>query len=205
MVLIIYSVDLTGMKFNNLFVIGHSHKNKRGKRFWKVKCDCGNIKNVIGSSLSNGYLKSCGCLKTKHNLTDTITYSSWSQMKCRCINKKHDKYKYYGGRGIKICDKWMDFTGFYEDMGDRPDGKTLDRIDVNGDYCKENCKWSTFEEQCNNRRSNVEITYNNKTQNRTQWEKELGMKKGMLYQRITERGWTIEKALSTPVKSHLRK
>lgn len=113
----------------------------------------------------NGKTKSCGCLSKEriaqsnkdraNELTNTPTYISWKQMKQRCLNPNTPDYKNYGGRGVTICDKWIKFAGFYEDMGERPDGLTLDRIDNNGSYCKENCKWSTRAEQNRNKRGLV--------------------------------------------------
>ncbi|MCP4989347.1 MAG: hypothetical protein GY928_25810 [Colwellia sp.] len=117
-------------------------------------------------------------------------------MKTRCLDSKSTYYKDYGGRGIIICDSWLNsFRNFYEDMGNKPKGLTLDRIDNNKGYYKENCRWATRTEQANNRRSNRKITYNGSSLAMAQWERKLNMNKDSLKVRI-RRGWSIEKALT---------
>lgn len=130
----------------------------------------------------------------KHKMVGTRIYKSWSMMKNRCSNKNNPYYKNYGGRGIKVCDEWLNFINFYADMGERPKGKSLDRIDNNKGYCKSNCKWATREEQMNNMRRNHLITYNGRTQNVSQWAKEFNIKNSVVFGRL-KIGWSIEKAL----------
>lgn len=154
-------IDLTGQIFGYLKVIGFSHRHRN--TYWKCLCDCGNNIVVRGSSLKNGHTKSCSCLriernkeqKTKHGRYGSKEYITWSNMKKRCMNSKSPNYKDYGGRGIKICKRWEEFENFYVDMGDRPEGKSIDRIDNDGNYTPKNCKWSTHTEQMNNRRNNI--------------------------------------------------
>ena len=120
-------------------------------------------------------------------------------MKYRCLDPNCKGYKYWGGRGIKICPEWLGkngFENFYADMGERPAGKTLDRKNNDGNYCKKNCRWATSKEQNNNKRDNRLITYKNKTQTIAQWARELNLKYYIIYNRLRN-GWSIKKALET--------
>jgi len=163
--------DMTGQRFGRLVCVAPIPTAGKSMS-WECICDCGTIRIVVRGNLLSGGVKSCGCLKSdvsrnsKHGLTNgrnaTIngkkranrigTYSSWEAMRSRCNNPNNPGYHWYGGRGIKVCERWDDFDNFLWDMGERPEGKTLDRIDVNGNYEKSNCKWSTPLEQTQNRR-----------------------------------------------------
>lgn len=126
----------------------------------RCKCVCGNTATVLRNNLVRSNTTSCGCTWreaaakaiTRHGMVGTPTYSTWSNMKTRCSNPNSDRYKFYGARGIKVCRRWLNFENFYADMGARPEGKTLDRIDNGRGYCKSNCRWATPKEQCRNRR-----------------------------------------------------
>ena len=156
-------INLVGCRFGRLTVIGNFTAIK-GKSFWLCKCDCGQSKFVRASGLVHGQAKSCGCWKnelasarskkllTTHGKTGSREYYTHQSMMQRCFNIKSKSYKDYGGRGITICQRWLSFENFYEDMGNRPEGKTIDRIDTNGNYEPSNCKWSTPKEQQTNRR-----------------------------------------------------
>lgn len=146
----------SGSVVGRLTVLEVVGKSKNGSRVWKCSCSCGGFVDVISSSLNSGLVQSCGCLydevKGKQALThgkhNSREYRAWCAMKQRCYYEKHDFFKDYGGRGISVCESWKNsFEEFYEDMGECPKGYSLDRVDVEKDYCKDNCKWSSNSEQ----------------------------------------------------------
>jgi len=162
--------DITGQRFGRLVVIEIAGRSKSQNVKWRCKCDCGNECIVNGSYLRGGHTQSCGCLKKEKGIIAN-TLHGWSQtpigillycMKQRCYYPNNPGYKNYGGRGITVCDRWLGedrFENFFIDMGNPPEGKTLDRIDNDGNYCKENCRWATRTEQCRNRRNTKLLTY----------------------------------------------
>lgn len=158
--------QLTGQRFGRLVVIAHSHV-KYGTHFWVCQCDCGNTKTVRSALLSNGNTQSCGCLhrekisaelKRRHAAVKhpegwhTRTWRIWQGMIGRCKYPSHSRWAYYGGRGIAVCDRWQDFTNFWNDVGAIPEGYTLDRIDNDADYSPGNCRLATMKAQAANRR-----------------------------------------------------
>lgn len=211
--------DLTGQKFNKLTVIKFSHFDKKKNSYWLCKCDCGNEKVVRRNHLISGGVQSCGCVILEGRGTyknGWRTHGLWSNNKrlckiwnCmldRCYNKNNEHYKHYGERGIKVCDEWKsNFENFIEWAKNNgyADNLTIDRIDVNGNYCPQNCRWATIKEQANNKRNNNFITYNGKTQTIAQWSRELNIKRGCLELRY-HKGWEVEDILN-PIKCFSRK
>lgn len=150
--------NLEGHKFNMLTVISLSKVTERGLKLYLCECECGNIKELYGTAVKSGRSKSCGCL-TRHGMTGTKEYTAWLGMYARCYNERNDSFEGYGGRGIQVCDSWREkykgFPNFYVDMGECPEGMSLDQIDVDGDYCPENCRWSDLSTQNFNQRLRV--------------------------------------------------
>lgn len=189
---------------------------KKGiKRPYQVcKCECSEVyRLVLVGSLTSGKTKSCGCYhseqtiksRTKHGKRYSLTYRSRDAMIQRCTNPKDKSYPDYGGRGITVHPDWLDvqmgFQNFYDDMGPRPSARhEIERKDVNGNYCPENCEWVTREQQARNKRNNKIITYEDKTQCLAAWAEETGIKRETISARL-HRGWSVEKALTTQAKS----
>ncbi len=186
-------LDLKGKTFNRLAVISYAY-SKNNRSYWNCICKCvSRTKCVVqGKLLRNNDTGSCGCLRrelpnrTTHGKTKTSIYHIWISMKARCNNKMYIDYKNYGGRGISVCDRWLhSFENFYEDMGPKPTNKhTIDRINNNGNYEPRNCRWITRLDQANNKRSNIIITYKNKTQSLAHWCRELGLKYSTTYVKL---------------------
>jgi len=129
------------------------------------------------------------------------TYAIWRGMRSRCLNKKRSSYRFYGGRGIEVCERWNSFPNFRSDMGNAPVGKTLDRIDNNGNYEHGNCRWATRKEQSNNTRSNVHLTVQGRTQTIMQWSEEKGIEWSTIFYRLA-RGWSAERAVMQPLRNY---
>lgn len=207
-------IDESGKKFNRLTVIGLSNTRKQGRLSWDCICDCGASVIATGNALRLSQQKSCGCLQKekarnsilkftsenispslKHGMAGTRIYETWKNIKRRCLDKKSRAYKWYGGRGIKVCQEWDKFENFYIDMGaSYRSNLTIDRIDVSKGYSKENCRWVGYKVQANNRTSNHLITFNGKTQNIQQWAEELGIPRTRINNRVI-RGFPIKDIL----------
>ena len=194
--------DLTGRKFGRLTVLRrapsrrYGKKNKRAQVFWLCQCECGNEIEVRANGLKTGNTRSCGCLYKTHGLTGTPTYSSWVNMIGRCTSPTDKCWALYGGRGIKVCDRWASFENFYVDMGERPSqSHSLDRIDADKDYSPENCRWATPMEQANNRRNSRKLTLDGVTLTVAQWARLKGIAVSTIAYRLSK-GWTAQEVLT---------
>ena len=208
------AVNITGQVYNRLTAIKFNHKaGKQKKSYWLFSCICGNKKIIAKYRVVGSYTKSCGCLaiesanklrviSTTHGLSGgkngrTSEYIAWCSLKGRCLNPNDAGYKNYGGRGIRICDRWLNsFPNFLEDMGERPTKKhSIDRIDNDGNYESGNCRWATRLEQGRNKRNVRLITINGKTKCITEWVEFLGLNQNDVDRDLYERKLSIKQAL----------
>lgn len=199
-------VNLLNQRFGRLLVIEEvNSRGNGGSVKWKCRCDCGMIKEVLSNSLRAGLTTSCGCYNkervidahTKHGHSPRSgkegTYLSWDAMIQRCTNKNHDKYSFYGGSGVRVCDRWKNFDAFLIDMGVRPSKEfTIDRYpNASGNYEPGNCRWATIEQQCRNKSSNIWIEYNGVRMTVTDWAKVLNTRFSVI-QRSMKRGKSFD-------------
>lgn len=202
-----------GDRYNRMVIIKEGdakiYPSVGSRRMFKCLCDCGVIKTVNLGSLRSGLTQSCGCLKiemvkissTTHGQWYTRQSKIWRGMIQRIKNSKNSSYNYYGGRGVTVDKKWLTFEGFWEDMEEGySDELSLDRVNNDGNYCKENCRWATKKEQARNTSTNRIIKFNGQEKCITEWSKELGGSSALLYKRINKLGWSIHKSLTTPVR-----
>lgn len=202
-------IDLTGQTFSRLIVIKRVENDKYGHTRWLCQCKCGKRQKAQGGHLRAGCVQSCGCLQKEisiqvgkqkikhgHNCRNkrSKTYVTWVNMIYRCTNPNVKNYKDYGGRGIKVCKRWLRFENFLEDMRERPKGFTLDRVNSDGDYCKGNCKWSTPKEQARNTRKNKLITINGIMKCLAEHCEDRELNYHTVYYRLQHK-WTPEEAL----------
>lgn len=208
--------DLAGQRFGRLLVSSVIlERGPRGHILWHCICDCGNKTIVPANRLIYDVTKSCGCLRTEitikrfttHGMCDTPEYNTWVSMIQRCTNPNNQDYSNYGGRGITVCDRWLNsFEAFYEDMGSKPGLEySLDREENDLGYCKDNCRWATPTEQANNQRTNVFYLYKGNPYTVPQLSKlpeaiENGVSESALYRRINKYNYSIEEAINTPAK-----
>lgn len=200
--------DFAGKRFGRLTTVKHYGKDKSGNITWVCECDCGNETIVRVASLFCGNTKSCGCLigdtSRIHGMDGTPTYRTWDTMKRRCLNPNSISYESYGGRGIKVCKRWLKFENFYADMGEKPNGTSLDRIDNDGDYEPSNCRWATYKQQARNRSSSRLISYGGKLYTMAELVEKFNINRGTLEHRISVLMWPIEKALTHPLRRTLK-
>lgn len=191
-----------GYTKNHWTVTGHPYR-KGAKLMAECTCSCGKVRDVQMDHVKAGRSKSCGHnngqWNVTHGMTGTPTYRTWNHMLDRCRNPKCGDWPDYGGRGIKVCPEWeASFEAFHKDMGDKPEGMTLDRIDVDGDYTPGNCRWATDKEQARNTRTNVLVEYRGETHPISEWAEIIGMEYRTLYTRIVKLGWDVERAIEEP-------
>lgn len=207
--------DLIGKNFGYLTVVAREENTKGGSARWKCLCKCGNFTVTTTFRLNSGKCQSCGCKRYEshnriHGMTKTDIHNKWLQIKQRCLDKNYKSYQRYGAVGITICDEWKnDFVSFmkWSYQNGYKEGLSIDRIDNSKGYSPDNCRWVTRKDQCNNRRSNIKITYQGKTQNLKQLCEELNIKYSFVYQRMYKQGMTFEEAISRPLvecRSHPR-
>mgnify|MGYP001200354477 CR=1 FL=1 len=201
------AIDLTGQQFGRLTVTGLAGTKEYGKSGQKrtmfdCRCSCGNAISVSGNSLKSGNTKSCGCLNLDSlkgratGYTGERVYRIWQAMLNRCRNPNQPNYANYGGRGIKVCERWLSIKNFVDDMG-RPNGdQSIDRIDNDGNYEPGNCRWASREEQSRNKSSNRILTLDGKSMTLIEWAEKLGIEQSSLRERLEK--WTLRKALTTP-------
>lgn len=193
--------DLSGLRFGRLVVRGFSPDATRDTR-WVCACDCGSVVTVIGQAMIRGLTRSCGCLNAEavrarairhaqagHRSVDrTGAYKSWASMMTRCEWAASKNWQHYGAKGIRVCEKWRDFSGFYEDMGDRPDGCSIDRIDGSKGYEPGNCRWATREQQNLNTSRTIKVVYRGELVTVDSLCRSLGLSKAAVRARASRRG-----------------
>jgi hypothetical protein len=196
-------INLQGKRVNKLVVLGIDSRDRYRNIKWLCRCDCGKLTIKTTTSLNGGVI-SCGCAinearkrRAIHNKTNTRTYRIWAGMIQRCTNPRHHKYPRYGARGITVCNSWMNFSSFLKDMGECPDEKQIDRINNNGNYSKENCRWVDIKTQARNRSNNRIIEMNGVKKTMAEWCEELKISPVAVRMRI-HRGWN-------PIESLTRK
>lgn len=201
---------MIGEKFNRLTVIRQDTGRKdKHRRYWMCACECGKWVSVTTADLRSGNTKSCGCWRsdeskermTTHGDSKSKLYAVWNMMMSRCYNPKTERYPRYGGRGISVCDEWNHNYPAFRDWAlshGYQDGLTIDRIDVDGNYSPENCRWITNAEQMKNMSTNRYLSHNGETHTLSDWARKVGITPATLHKRL-KRGWSLEKAL-TPIR-----
>lgn len=220
------SLGMVGQRFDRLLIMSRAENRRDGTHQWLCRCDCGASIKVRRYDLIHKTVRSCGCLRRDrgiansshlaelrkridhskqmvHGRSKTPTYFVWKEMTQRCTNPNDEAYRHYGGRGITICARWKGFENFLADMGERPNGLTLDRFpNNNGNYEPGNCRWATAKQQANNTRNNRLITFDGRTRTLAEWSDLLGLSQRTLWQRLQH--WPIEKALTQPLRPQRR-
>ncbi len=207
-----------GVVFGGLTVIGREPRTATPSRpRFKCRCECGSIVIVAGGHLSSGNTRSCGCYRARANRERSTThghhpaghpsptYTTWANMRSRCGNPASQYYRIYGGRGISVCEQWASFAVFLADMGEKPSGCSIDRIDNERGYEPSNCRWATAKEQGRNKRNNRIIAHNGESLTLSDWAERTGTMVATIANRIDALGWSIADAITIPVGARRRK
>lgn len=207
-------INIAGQKFNYLTAVKPIGKTKKRTIIWECVCECGNKTSADISSLRSGNKKSCGCImhkpghigsNTKHGMFNTDIYKRWERMRRRC-KKGYHEHRYYYDKGICVCKEWDNLKDGFQNFYDwaikngYKEGLTVDRIDSNGNYCPENCRWADRFQQANNKSNNHKLTFNGETHGISEWDRIIGIPRECLGQRIIKLKWPIERALTEPKK-----
>jgi hypothetical protein len=204
--------DYTGQRFGRLVATGLRERRNDNDHIWSFRCDCGVEVDRKIRLVRSGRTSSCGCVfrekmaarNTKHGQSGTKTYRVWKNMRARCGSETDSDYHLYGGRGIKVCERWQDYLAFVEDMGECPPGKSLDRVDVNAGYSPDNCRWATAKEQAGNKRTTRRVEALGQTKIITEWARELGVSHRLIDYRL-KAGWPADEAVTRkPGGGHLK-
>lgn len=204
-----FAEDISGQRFGRWLVIEPRHVNERGHAVFLCRCDCGNEREVVAYRLRNGRSTSCGCLRneksaarmTEHGMTNHPLFATWNSMMHRCYVQTARPYPRYGGRGITVCERWHDVRTFIRDNESKAtEGLTIDRIDNDGPYSPKNTRWVPRAKQNLNYSRNVFLEFRGKRQTLKEWADETGIKLGTLWDRIQNRKWPPEKALTQRVR-----
>lgn len=205
--------DHTGERFNHLTALECVGRANDGNPIWLCRCDCGNLHKVTARNLVHGKVMSCGCINhlghRTHGQAHTRLYNVWNGMRQRCSNQNNDEWHNYGGRGIRVCEEWQDFTAFSEwamGNGYEPDAEygkcSIDRIDPDGNYEPSNCRWVDYVTQGNNRRGCTSVTANGKTQTIAEWSRETGLSPSTIRSRIRS-GWEPARAVTQRTRQEI--
>lgn len=204
-------IEMVGKTFGRLTVLYRDGVADHHAAAWRCWCLCGTEKTMSGQRLRNGSATSCGCFMREgvssrdrtHGQSNSPTWTTWHSMHLRCGNPNATGYQNYGGRGIRICKRWASFESFLADMGYRPSGTSLDRVDVNGNYDPDNCRWATRKQQGENRRGLRIVEYEGRSMSLSQWSRETGIDRKTLRTRLCA-GWSAGAALTVPVRPQTR-
>lgn len=194
-------LDLAGKRFGRLTAFRYVESGK-----WFCKCDCGNSVTVVTTNLTRGNSKSCGCARNealfRHGMGSTRVYRVWIAMRQRCENPNNEAFANYGGRGIKVCERWADFANFFADMGLPPPKHQIDRIDNDKGYEPGNCRWVIQKVNLNNKRTSRKVEWQGETLTITQWAERLGYHQRTLFNRLG-RGWPVARAFTEPTAKRM--